>query len=255
MHRVEIVRGRVFDAEVSYAAGTTAFQELLVENAVPGSTVVLSRSRPCAVTSVQRRVSRTRIVDLESAAKGMPLQPGCSLAVRLANPDGRAKTLTYTARQGLTPTRARTCTNTSGRAVPCAQACPPAGQAPADVCRGADQTVVAVPLAVRYVRTRSGGVRVTRIGVAFEAGSVISLHCSGASCPFFAKAGYAGSSGSTNLAPYLRGRALEPGTTLELWVEHENNVGRVFRAVIHAHRISTAALCISQVDLFPRACG
>jgi hypothetical protein len=252
---VEIVRGRVFDAEAYHADGSTIFSEMLVENAAPGSTVEMSRSTPCAVASVSRTVSGTRIVDLASAAKQMPLQPGCSLSVRLRNPDSRTKTLTFTARAGAAPTRARSCTNASGQAVQCAQACPPAGSAPADVCQGADQTVVAVPLSVGYVRT-AGGVRVTRIAVRFEAGSILSLHCSGTSrCPFFTKAGYAATGGEINLAPYLHGRVLAVGTALELWVEHENNIGRVLRAVVRRHTISTQALCISQVDLRPRACS
>jgi hypothetical protein len=113
--------------------------------------------------------------------------------------------------------------------------------------------VVAADLATKYVRA-AGGVRFTEITVQVEAGSVVSVHCSGPRCPFFVKAAYTPTGGERNIAPMLHIGVLAAGTTVELWVEHENEVGRVFRGIIRRHTVTSRELCISQVDLRPRMC-
>lgn len=125
------------------------------------------------------------------------------------------------------------------------------------MCAGANQTVVISFTSFAYEHSSSGGARFLQIGAEHPAGSIISLHCqdprAAATCPFFVKVVFASRAGTTELSRYLHHRLLAPGTILDVWVEHQNNIGKVLRFAVRRH-VVVDKLCLPQTALTPEPC-
>ena len=254
--QVEIVRGRIFDYEIAYANGTTRFADLIAENVAPGSNVSFAVKPPCgqAGAIVQRKAPARGIVDFSAVAHSHVLRKGCQAVIRLFSTDTkRQKFVTYTAHDAKPPTARRACTGSNGAAVACSQQCPPAGTAPLDVCQGAGEVAVDSPVVYAYTPARHG-FRFQALVATHPAGSIVSLRCRGSSCPVFDKVVYEASAGKTNLAHFLRGAILKAGTTLQVWVERQNEIGKVGVFVVKRSTVSARQLCLPQAALTPERC-
>lgn len=256
---VEIVRGRIVAYVAPVGADSWRFTEMTVENLAGGSRVGLSRTSPCAPASVARRAPSDGIVNLSSAASGLTLKSGCALVVTLTDAHGRKKVRKFSATR-LTVSPTDTCYAGPGSPRRCAEACPPAGRAPAALCNGS--THVADGFIQPKFVSGTGGVELTRLLVAHDADSTLSLYCkspgnapAATACPFYAHVVYAKLAGGTDLTPYLKGRFLARGSVVQVWIEHANEIGIVLSISIPLHGSpSMHELCLPQTALMPQAC-